>query len=148
MYLQMCCGTERPADKGTGIVVKARTGDFVTIHDLLSTVHPHLMSRRADVVSAMRDDIYRSIPIPSETELFVSSSYGDPPMLYVERETEWKMTYHRKRPTRLDPATQARMRMHPHWQVSRAVWAQRQVDKGLASALPKDHLDFDLLTSE
>lgn len=33
MYLQMCCGTERPADKGTGIVVKATTGDFPTIHD-------------------------------------------------------------------------------------------------------------------
>lgn len=88
-------------------------------------------------MAAMRDDTNRGIPVPLETELSVSLAYGDPRMLYVDREEEWKRWHHRRRPRNPDPATQARMKAHEP--VSRVVRAQMAVDKGLASAFPRDH---------
>lgn len=35
-----CCEEARPRGKGIRIVVWPTSGDFITVHDYLSTVHP------------------------------------------------------------------------------------------------------------
>ncbi|KAK4102272.1 hypothetical protein N658DRAFT_409271, partial [Parathielavia hyrcaniae] len=53
-HLILCCGEKRPWGRQTqGLVVKAATGHFVTIHDFISTVHPYLMARRGDILETM-----------------------------------------------------------------------------------------------
>ena len=47
-----CCGEARPRGKKASIVVKPASGDFVTVHDYLSTIHPWLLSFKADIESA------------------------------------------------------------------------------------------------
>lgn len=126
-YLEACCGTERPVNKGTKLLVKA-TGDFLTIHDFLSVVHPYLMARRGDIVATMREEQYRTTPVPAETELFVSLTYSNPHFLLVSDEAEW-LKEHEKPGRRIvqDPATQARMELYaPHFQVARLRLAKRR----------------------
>lgn len=54
-HLLLCCGMERRRGKKTDVVVKA-TGNFVTIHDFISVVHPYLMARRDEDLEAMDED--------------------------------------------------------------------------------------------
>ncbi|OIW28651.1 hypothetical protein CONLIGDRAFT_389466 [Coniochaeta ligniaria NRRL 30616] len=109
--LEACCGSERPVNKGTKVVVRAATGGFLTIHDFLSTVHPYLMNRRADIVAAMHAEQYRGIPVPAEDGLFVDPMYSNPHSLTLMDEAEW-LKNHRKPGLRVaqDAATQARLR--------------------------------------
>ncbi|KAF4911892.1 hypothetical protein CGCVW01_v011262 [Colletotrichum viniferum] len=55
LHLLKCCGTQRPRGKTVIVVVRPAVGSFVAIHDYLSTVHPLLLSSRADLLSAMGD---------------------------------------------------------------------------------------------
>lgn len=105
-YLQACCGTERPVYEQTKLLVEA-TGDFVTIHDFISVVHPYLMARRGEIVAAMREEQYRGSPVPAETDMMVTLT--TPTSLYVTDQSEW-LEYHQKpRKVVHDPATQARL---------------------------------------
>lgn len=47
------CGEERPVDKNATITVTPATGDFVTVHDYVSTVQPWLMQLRGDIEKAL-----------------------------------------------------------------------------------------------
>lgn len=70
LHLLKCCGTQRPRGKSIIVVVRPAIGSFVTIHDYLSTVHPLLLSSRADLLSAM-GDVMENEPLASETRLIV-----------------------------------------------------------------------------
>ncbi|KAB5580277.1 hypothetical protein GE09DRAFT_1279224 [Coniochaeta sp. 2T2.1] len=111
-FREACCGTDRPVNKTADLVVKA-TGDFITIHDFLSAVHPYLMDRRADIVAAMREDQYRGNPVPAEDGLFVDPAYASPDFLSLSDEKEW-LKSHRHRDYKVvnDAATQARLQSY------------------------------------
>lgn len=86
-HLLVCCGMTRPRGKKTKVVVKA-TGDFVTIHDFLSVVHPYLMARRDEILVAMGEDPGRLRgPFPPETKLMVD--WRSPSIVDVSDEAEW-----------------------------------------------------------
>jgi hypothetical protein len=86
VHLLVCCGMERPRKKGTNILVKA-TGDFLTIHDFLSVVHPYLMARRDDILAALGEQRFQDHPAPAHTTLMVS--WVRPKDLTVRDEAEW-----------------------------------------------------------
>lgn len=77
----------RPRGKKTQVVAKA-TGDFVTIHDFLSVVHPYLMARRDEILVAMDEDPGRLRgPFPPETKLM--ADWRSPKTVEVSDEAEW-----------------------------------------------------------
>lgn len=57
------------------MVVAPVAGDFVTVHDYLSTVHPWLLSKRDDILTAM--GLFDDEPLPRETRLMVGYDGGD-----------------------------------------------------------------------
>lgn len=56
-HLLHCCEGPRPRGKKAQIVVRPASGDFVTIHCYISTVHPWLMSVNGEI-EKVRADIY------------------------------------------------------------------------------------------
>lgn len=85
-HLLRCCGTQRPRGKAVAVVVRPAVGPFVTIHDYLSTVHPLLLSSRADLLNAM-GDVMENEPLPAETKLMVD--YCVPQHLFMCEQDDW-----------------------------------------------------------
>lgn len=84
-HLLRCCGTDRPRGKNATLLVKA-TGQFLTIHNYVSAVHPWLMGLREDILRAM-GDAQESEPLPANTKLLVC--WPGPQELDVMEEKEW-----------------------------------------------------------
>ncbi|KAK4246222.1 hypothetical protein C7999DRAFT_33355 [Corynascus novoguineensis] len=86
-----CAVGERPRDKDARLEVKA-AGEFLTIHDYVSAVHPWLMGLRGDLLAALaltaagQDD-----PLPPETKLM--AAWGTPNKIVVVREQDWFPRY-------------------------------------------------------
>lgn len=82
-FLLGCCGEPRPIGKEFRVVVRPASGDFVTVHDYISTVHPWLMDLKGDIESA-RDIFHGENGI---SDLMVSLvSLG---MLSIEERSHW-----------------------------------------------------------
>ena len=64
-----CCGQKRPWAYDTQLEVTAQ-GEFLTVHDYVSAVHPWLMARRDTVLDAL-GKAYGDPGWPSETKLAV-----------------------------------------------------------------------------
>jgi hypothetical protein len=95
-HLLECCGSKRPWGRKTELVVKA-TGEFVTIHDFISTVHPYLMARRADILESMNLEPGRTRkPFGPETKLMVT--WGCAKEVDVEDEANWRARHARNKP--------------------------------------------------
>ncbi|KAK4244337.1 hypothetical protein C7999DRAFT_35301 [Corynascus novoguineensis] len=86
-----CAVGERPRDKDARLEVKS-SGEFLTVHDYVSTVHPWLMGLRGDLLAALalmaagQDD-----PLPPETNLM--ATWGTPYKIKVVREQDWIRRY-------------------------------------------------------
>ncbi|KAK4109031.1 hypothetical protein N656DRAFT_831756 [Canariomyces notabilis] len=86
-----CAVGERPVDKDARLEVKA-AGEFLTIHDYVSAVHPWLMGLRGDLLAALaltaagQDD-----PLPPETRLMAVCGWPDE--VEVLREQDWLAEY-------------------------------------------------------
>lgn len=105
VLLMACCGTRSPRDKGTDVVVQA-TGDFVTIHDYLSVVHPYLMGRREDILAALNEGVLREdCSLPDDTKLMVS--WATAKGLDVIDEEEWESSHRKRTPVPPLPNTWA-----------------------------------------
>ncbi|CAK7205727.1 hypothetical protein SEUCBS139899_008506 [Sporothrix eucalyptigena] len=63
--LLRCCDTERPRNKDATIVVQAANGEFVTVRDYVTTVHPWLMGLRGEIVEMANEfeELYNPLPI-------------------------------------------------------------------------------------
>lgn len=88
-HLLVCCRTRRPRRKGVDMLVTA-TGDYVTIHDMLTKLHPYLLTRRADILEAMGQDQARDDwngPVPADTKLM--AYWQDARNLTVTDEANW-----------------------------------------------------------
>lgn len=72
----------------SNLLVKA-AGELLTIPAFLSVMHPYLLARRKDIVAAMQEEQYRLLPVPVETELFVSLSHSNPDSIHVSCEAAW-----------------------------------------------------------
>ena len=82
-WLMVCCGTKRPRGKELRVRVEA-AADYVTVHDLLSAVHPQLMARREDLLRAVSTE---SEPPSPETKLMVLPD--KPSVISVMLEYQW-----------------------------------------------------------
>jgi hypothetical protein len=68
--LVKCCGTRVPENKQEGPLVVRASGDFVTIHDYVTEVHPWPMSRREDILRATAiADEGKGNPLPPDSKL-------------------------------------------------------------------------------
>lgn len=85
-HLRRCCGVDRPLDKAAKLVVEA-TGEFLTVHDFVSAVHPWLLGLRDDILAAYGDAVAGK-PLPPGTKLMVS--HPKPGSLMVMPEERWK----------------------------------------------------------
>ena len=102
-HLLVCCRMKRPRGKETQLVVKA-AGNFVTIHDFISVVHPYLMARRDEILEAMNEDPGRfGKPFLPETKLMVD--WDNPKAVDVSHEARWLALRKRDTPfaTRFPP---------------------------------------------
>ncbi len=90
-HLLKCCGISRPRAKAVRLVVQpdpTSGRNFVSIHDYVSAVHPWLMSRRQDILSAKAvvsgdgDD-----PLPEDAKLVVECFDLD--SIVITEEAEW-----------------------------------------------------------
>ena len=81
-----CAVGERPVDKEVRLEVKA-AGEFLTIHDYVSAVHPLLMGLRGDLLAALALDDGQDDPFPPETRLMAAC--GCPNVIRVKREQDW-----------------------------------------------------------
>ncbi|KAK4031627.1 hypothetical protein C8A01DRAFT_41923, partial [Parachaetomium inaequale] len=95
-HLLVCCGLKRPWGRETQLVVKA-TGNFVTIHDFISTVHPYLMARRGDIIETMNLDPGRTRkPFGPETKLMVTWQCAKGVEIWDE--ADWRAYHTRNKP--------------------------------------------------
>ena len=86
VHLLRCCGADRPRKKSETLLVKA-TGEFLTIHDYLSVVHPWLLKRREDIYGA-EGNLMKNEPLPWNTRLVIS--YGLPDEINFSTEEDWR----------------------------------------------------------
>ncbi|KAL2123414.1 hypothetical protein VTJ04DRAFT_3869 [Mycothermus thermophilus] len=93
-HLLRCCGVDRPLNKDPKLVVEA-TGEFLTIHDFVSAVHPWLMGLRDDILKASSLHPQGTESWPPETKLMVGSPR--PGSLSVMTEEDWRW-YRKKHP--------------------------------------------------
>ncbi|KAH9845618.1 hypothetical protein Tdes44962_MAKER06453 [Teratosphaeria destructans] len=88
-----CCGTYRPGSNSSfGIVVKpsnmAQDAGFVTVHDVLETVHPWLMELKWEIGTAMAIlDGAGDEPVGLDGGFVVNSNAFE--SLVIERKEEW-----------------------------------------------------------
>lgn len=82
--LLKCCGEERP-NMSSSLRVRA-SGEFLTIHDYVSQLHPWLMERRQDLLGALTI-LNGGTAVPAETELMVA--FFRPNTLIVQKKDEW-----------------------------------------------------------
>jgi hypothetical protein len=92
-HLMRCCGMDRPRDKAARLEVQA-TGEFLTVHEFVSAVHPWLMGLREDILAA--EGVLEKKALPADSELMVF--YAEPDCLtIVVGEQNWK-NYRKKHP--------------------------------------------------
>ncbi|KAF2472782.1 uncharacterized protein BDR25DRAFT_365958 [Lindgomyces ingoldianus] len=87
-HLLRCCHQDRPRKTKVSLVVKA-AGEFVTVHDYVSVVHPWLMSLRENILQAA-GDLEDCVLLPANTRLIVEYAYARPDILYLYEEKEWQ----------------------------------------------------------
>jgi hypothetical protein len=92
-HLLRCCGSDRPRKQKASLTVNA-TGDFLTVHDYVSAVHPWLMSLREKILQAS-GNLQDNVPLPSDTSLMISS-YTSPDLLVTVEEEQWKQAKSKK----------------------------------------------------
>lgn len=85
-HLLRCCNGDRPRKTRVSLVVNA-TGDFLTIHDYVSAVHPWLVSMRQNLLRAA-GDLLDNEPLPMATKLVVSCL--GPNDIMVMEDAEWR----------------------------------------------------------
>lgn len=95
------------------------------------------MARRAEIVAAMGADMYRGIPVPAETELFVSPAHSNPHFLYLSGEAEW-LKRHEKLMWKKDvhdAATAVRLKLYEPFMGSQRLQLieHRAVERALAA---------------
>jgi hypothetical protein len=82
-----CCGEQRPNPQDMTLVVKA-LGEFVTVHDYVSAVHPWLIHRRDDLLGALAVPEYkRRLYLPAGEHLMVT--FGGPDRLSAGTKEDW-----------------------------------------------------------
>ncbi len=92
-HLLMCCGTDRPLNKAVTLEVRAK-GEFLTVHEFVSAVHPWLMGLREDILAAA--GVLERKPLPADSELMIY--YPGPGRLLIRvGEEEWK-SFNKKHP--------------------------------------------------
>lgn len=91
-HLLKCCGGERPRNKAVSLLVKA-TGEFLTLHNYVSAVHPWLMGLREDILQAA-GDLLDNVPLPADTRLMVD--YPGPENVILLGEREWRQERSKK----------------------------------------------------
>ncbi|OIW23391.1 hypothetical protein CONLIGDRAFT_126421 [Coniochaeta ligniaria NRRL 30616] len=79
-----CCGEQRPHPQDMSLVVKA-SGEFITVHDYVSAVHPWLMRKYDDLMGALTID--EPLSLPAEENLMVT--LGGPKNLSVGTKEVW-----------------------------------------------------------
>ncbi|KAK4155422.1 hypothetical protein C8A00DRAFT_41972 [Chaetomidium leptoderma] len=98
IYLLECCGQKRPWARDTHLQVAAQ-GEFLTVHEYVSAVHPWLMAMR-DTLLDVLGKMDGTPKWPPETKLAVL--YLGPGPLRIGHEDKWA-TWH-KRPPVVRPA--------------------------------------------
>jgi hypothetical protein len=78
---------EQPRDKEVRLEVKAAPGEFLTVHDYVSAVHPWLMGLRGDILAALGLEAQQDEALPADTRLMVA--WFDPRYMTVVDEEEW-----------------------------------------------------------
>lgn len=87
LFVLECCGQKRPWAYDTQLEVTAQ-GEFLTVHDYVSAVHPWLMARRDTVLDALGKA--RGDPgWPSETKLAVLYLGPGPLNIGHEEKSAW-----------------------------------------------------------
>ena len=89
-FLLKCCGMERPRPNTAGLLVQA-SGDFVTVHDYVSALHPWIMGKRDDILGAI--GALNEEPLPAETPLMVFPGLHS---VLVTDQKEWRSMKRRK----------------------------------------------------
>ncbi|KAK2012467.1 hypothetical protein LZ32DRAFT_658750 [Colletotrichum eremochloae] len=72
------------------------SGEFLTIHEYVSAVHPWLMGMREKILYALGKIDGRGVPWPSETKLAVLDSGGGP--MSIGKEEEWACCHREIKP--------------------------------------------------
>lgn len=98
IYLLECCGQKRPWARDTQLHVAAR-GEFLTVHEYVSAVHPWLMAMR-DTLLDVLGKMDGTAKWPPETKLAVL--YLGPGPLRIGHEDKWAWWH--KRPPVVRPA--------------------------------------------
>lgn len=93
-WIVRCCGHERPRKKKVSLLVRA-SGEFVTIHDYVSAVHPWLLSLREDLLM-VNGDLWHSIPLPADTRLMFECSLTG--KISAKEEKDWCFSGWRRPP--------------------------------------------------
>jgi hypothetical protein len=78
---------EQPRDKEARLEVKAAPGEFLTVHDYVSAVHPWLMGLRGDILAALGLEAQQDEALPADTKLMVA--WSNPQYMKVVDEEEW-----------------------------------------------------------
>ena len=82
-----CCGgIDRPLNKVAKLRVEAK-GEFLTVHDFVSAVHPWLLGLREDILAA--EGVLDAKPLRQDTKLMVY--YPSPRCLTILDEDAWKV---------------------------------------------------------
>ena len=97
LYVLACCGQERPWAYDTCLHVAAE-GEFLTVHEYVSAVHPWLMAMRDTILDALGGLDSRA-NWPPETKLAVLELW--PRMLRIDREDQWARCHRRPAPPAL-----------------------------------------------
>jgi hypothetical protein len=84
--LLKCCGGDRPRKKKASLFVKA-SGEFVTVHDFVSAVHPWVLGLREHILQAA-GDLQNNVPLPADTKLMID--YPGPDNIVFYPEVEWR----------------------------------------------------------
>jgi hypothetical protein len=92
IYLLECCGQKRPWSYDKQLQVTAQ-GDFLTVHEFVSAVHPWLMAMRDTILEALR---YINGTAPPEAELTVLR-FGCGPVR-IGHEDKWAWWHKRPLP--------------------------------------------------
>lgn len=85
-HLLRCCNGDQPRKTKVLLVVNA-TGDFLTIHEYVSAVHPWLVGVRQNLLRAA-GDLLDNEPLPADTKLV--ALYPGPNDIMVVDDAEWR----------------------------------------------------------
>ncbi len=100
LYVVECCGQKRPWAYETQLQVAAQ-GEFLTVHEFVSAVHPWLISMR-DTLLDVLGKLEGTAKWPPETKLAVL--YLGPGPLRIGHEDRWALFHRRPKPSVVDPS--------------------------------------------